>query len=115
MISERSICVERHSRLTEELPENPKGDGFISYLSTFLIFMRIGYFFLLFLWEKQYSLCFYFYPPPNSNSINVNVKYGQIWKWIMKKMLSHKQKEDGVKRTSVTAWEMVWQIHSTFV
>lgn len=40
MISESFICVEWHSRLTSELLGNLKGDGGISYLSTFLIFSK---------------------------------------------------------------------------
>ena len=71
------LCGMTHKWLIEKLLENPRGDGFLSYLSTFLIFMRIGYFFLLLLREKQYSLCFYF-SLPHSNSINENLKYGQI-------------------------------------
>lgn len=75
MISERSICVEWHSRLIEKLLEIPEEMDFFPYLSTFLIFMRIGYFFLLFLRETIQSL-FLFLPPPFKF---YKCKFKKIW------------------------------------
>lgn len=50
-------------------------------------------------------------PPTNSNSLIVNSKYEQMWRWLMKK-LWYKQKKDGVKCMPVSAWEMVGQMYS---
>lgn len=77
MISQSSICVERHSRLTSKLLENPRGDGYIPYLSTFLIFIKELAVSPLFMRKTMQSL-FLFLSPPNSDSIIINSKCGQI-------------------------------------